>query len=270
MEVHPPNTQHPKGFTVKTIEGFGENKDYWRIADNLVKNSRLFRSLCTRIYRLSGKAAINSKYRIIYNQRYKDLLKEFGTFERSVNKLIKSLEKKLAKKNEEVKKYKEIADQSYKKYRQVNSNLHNTRVAKNEVKSKVNKLSNTEKFFTKRLRWKETWEDATRAEMMLRTIFVYENERKDNNLLYNEIMYLSIGTQLDAFCRKDIETRFGVKMGRLFQRDVNLLVKVGYIRKFERKQLYYLTTEGKQRFEVIMRKIYTEQFGSYWKDIFNK
>lgn len=257
------------GFTIKTIQGTGENAQYWRIADDLVRGSRLFRHLCLKIYRGAQKNGINVHHKNRFKAMYKDIMKEFKQFERDANAVLKKQDVKIKKQESIIAnlKSKITADSLIiKDLKKKKAIVINTR---KRVESKNLKVKAAESFFNKEFNWHgDALLDYRRAEIMLRGIIGFNELAISKETTYYQILFLSIGYQLDAFSKKQVFHRYGAQLSRHFTREVNRLIKLGYIRRFERKAYFYLTDEGKQKFIETMRKIYQIKMTGYWENIF--
>lgn len=257
-----------EGFTIKTIEGFGDKAQYWRIANELVRGSRVFRSMSLKLYRQASQTGLQRRYRILHRARYFDLLKTFKEYERDVNSEFKKQQKKIERLERELARYKDSYKAYLKKFLNTAANNRHHVKANNKLRSDSMNLRKVKEFLTLPLGWDRSESDKKRAELMLRALFGFKDLEGKGEITFSEMVYLSVGFQLDAFNRKNIQDRFGEDAARWFGRDIKKLIDKGYIRRFERKAFYYLTLEGKDKFTSMMKSIYSAKMGTYWADIF--
>ena len=168
-------------FTIKTIEGTGNSAQYYRIADHLVRNSRIFRHLCKRIYRLKGQVGLQRKYRLTNYYKLKDTKVEQRDFQREANKILKKAERKNILLQ---KKYKRLQDCNRALHQRVKMavNVKNDALRRIETFNKKMKLvKDAEKYFSKPFTWQTNYVTGIdKAELMLRAVYAYSEGEKRN------------------------------------------------------------------------------------------
>lgn len=197
-----------------------------------------------------------------------ELTKEFKIFEKDANRILKYQDIQLKKKDAEIARLRASVA------RQLNTikdkKTFNRKISmKNQVITKqLSKVKSVEAFLTKKFRWMRSNSDAVRAEMLLRAIIGYEELVRSGKTTFHELVYLSVGYQLDAFSRAEVTKRFGEEITRHFISQIKILVEKGYIRRFDKRLYYFLTPEGEKRFEDLLKIPYGYQYGLYWNRIF--
>lgn len=108
----------------------------------------------------------------------------------------------------------------------------------------------------------ESWDRGTskqlHLEMIIRTIVSYRKLERDGILTFNEFAFLLTGSQLEYFSWKDIEQRYG-DIGFRKKANMRAMMDAGYIKKIHSKELFYITLDGKSRFNAILGHIYREK-----------
>lgn len=266
--AQPNDTPHPDGFQIKTIEGFGPNKDYWRIANNLVRGSRIYKKLTLKIYRISRVKSQYRKTRLKYEGLYRELLKEFKAYEKDVDKEYRKQAREVDKLKREILRYKATIKRLTERDKYKNR-IHRADLIRNRaLEAKLSKVRSVEVFLTRKLEWGNGDYTYKRAELMLRSLFAFRDAEAKGEITFTETVYLAVGTQLDAFSKEHIQERFGPEVVKWFGRDTKRLIEKGYIRRFERKALFYITLEGREKIMSVMRAAYSKSFNPYWEGIF--
>lgn len=260
-------------FTIKYIAGTGSNAQYWRLADKLVRGSRIFKKLCKKIYVLS--ATIGTKNRSIAHQKQKvkDLTQGFRQYEKEVDREFK----KEAKKLDKVTKMLATANRTIERWRMRHKSaiMDNRKISSRNKKITKQLAQNKqfEGFVTKEFTWRikgNTNSDQYRAELMLRAIFGFKELEEKGEITYHEICYLAMASQIDAFSRKHVYSRFGTSLSKFFNREMASMMEKGWMKRFDRKDLYYITDEGRKQFRKVISLVYSKKYGHYWKRIFNE
>lgn len=117
-------------------------------------------------------------------------------------------------------------------------------------------------YLTKDRDWDKDVSRELVVEVILRTIIAYNRLISGGVINFNELAYLLIGYQKDAFRLTDVAERFG-KLGGRNRQDFATLVEAGMIRKVYRKQAYWLTETGRDRLNDILKYIYESKAGTY-------
>lgn len=225
---------------------------------------------------MSFKEEIKNGYTIKTEKAYWDgknfdeLMEEFQRYEKECQSIIKEYDRDVKKLNSLVKLKDKVNTRRTNLNKTLEKAIRKVKKEKDLLSSKVKKVKEVESILTNTFVWGSTSSDFFRAEMMLRSIIGFELFKAEGKTDFNEIVYLSVGHQLDSFTKDHILKRFGYQKGKYFFRDVNILIERGYIRRFERKNRYYITTEGRLKFKNILKTIYGYQYGIYWSGIFNK
>lgn len=225
---------------------------------------------------MSLRDEINNGYEIKTKKAYWDgknfdeLESEFIKYEIECRKVIRSYQS-------EVNRLKKLVEfKNLVNYRRLNSNkatlkrLKNLRSDYKSFKSQTKKIKEIEGILTQNTEWKDCYSVFMRAEYILRSLFGFEKLKISGDTTFNEIVFLSVGSQLDSFTKEHVAKRFGEYYGRFFLREIKPLIECGYIRRFEKKNRYYITTEGRSKFMSLIKIIYGTQYGLYWNGIFNK
>jgi len=257
------------GFTIKTIVGTGENSQYVKLADDLIKRSSIYRHLCRKIFHKSKQNGLNVYHKNIYRNMYKGLMKEFKLYERDTNRIFKKQEIRTKNLEKKIQTLQKINLNAHSKIRSIQANARKQKKVVIASNSKNALVKRVEGFFSQEFSWRHsTIYFHKKVELMIRAIVGYKELENENKVSYYEFLYLAIGHQLDAFSKDQIMQRFGADMGKSFTREVNKLIKQGYIRRFDRKALFYVTDEGKARFTELTKSVFLRKFESYWERIF--
>lgn len=258
------------GFTVVTIEGEGENSEYGRLADDLVRRSPLFKSFTFRMWRSEQQVARQREIRIKWKERFNQSRREFQEYEKQVGQILKSQQKAVVTaRQSKVKAEKALVE--YKQQSNVVIQNLKKAVAKQKHLEKYRDLvSKNQRFFEQEYKFRQNVaSDVIRAELMLRALFTYEKLKEQGELTYPDLMFLCLGTQLSAFRREDFSARFP-DFTRHYLRDLKRVIEKGWVVKFPHKQQYYLSTKGKERFKEVINEMYNKQMGYYWKGMLDK
>lgn len=125
--------------------------------------------------------------------------------------------------------------------------------AKQELKNMIRELSFLGNEFN--------WDDAKQVEIVLRSIVAYTQLVGDGIVTYDEFIFLMVGSQRESFSMQDLRDRLG-DLGRFTNFNFNKCVRAGYFKKIMRKQLWHITVDGQNRFEDIIKHIYTVKIGT--------
>lgn len=256
-------------FTIKTIEGTGDRKQYWRIADSLVRNSNIYKRLSEKIYALSKLKGLNAYHFRRNKELYMSLKKDFREFEKDANRILKSQAKEIEKKNKQIealtiankKKWNQLLD--YKQKLRVSGRKNAKLVKDNEL------VRRAELLFSKHIDIRNR-EGQGHAEFLIRGMLGFKKLEFRKEITMKEMMYLCVGMQMDAFGKEHVENRFGNEISSSFLKDIRNMVKKGYFSKIKNKSLYFITIEGKERFTKLSTTIFSTAGGNYWKEIFTK
>lgn len=257
-------------YTIVSIEGEGEEAEYVRLADDLVRRSKLFNSFTFKHWRDSQQIGRQREIRKRWRARYYEVRDEYVKYEREASALLKyqqtRLNKAITTRDKAVKELHEYRART----NVIIQNLKKGIASKKPLEKYRDLVMKNQRFFETEFKFRDgSFQDYVRAEMMLRTIFVYEKEKATKGISHAEYMFLALGTQLPAFRKEDFEARFP-DFTKYFNRDLNGLIKAGYVTKFYRQPMWYLTGKGKERFKEIISQMYNKQIGYYWKGIFEK
>lgn len=257
-------------FTIVTIEGEGEDSEYTRLADDLVRRSSLFNSFTFKLWRSEQNAGRQREIRIRWKARFNEVRAEFKEYEKQVNKILKHQQKKVAEARADRDSWKKKLVSANQRHNVVVKNLRKLIALKKPLEKYRDLVMKNQRFFETEFTFRKgSHIDYIRAEMMLRIMFVYEKEKATGGITASEYMFLALGTQLPAFRKEDFERRFP-DFTKHFARDLGVLIDKGYIKQFYRKQQWYLTLQGKERFEAIIGQLYNKQIGYYWKGLLEK
>jgi hypothetical protein len=276
MKDLPPRKLYPgenaeNKFKVAYIAGTGTNAQYWRLANSIVRNSGIYKSLCLKIYKLKGLVGIKQAVINRLKKANKELTQTFRQYERDADKEFK----KQAKAHESTKKQLATARANVKRdaRRHMSALTDNKKItARNrKLRQQVSTNKQFENFTTKEFEWSikgNSESDQYRAELMLRAIFGYEELKNIGEITYTEICYLAVASQIDAFNKKQIHNRFGTTLSKYFLREIGKMIEKGWVRKFDRREFYYITDDGRKQFRKVISLIYSKKYGHYWKRIF--
>lgn len=257
-------------FTVVTIEGEGEEAEYVRLADDVIRRSNLYQYLCKKNWRSCEDAGRQRNIRKLWKARYGETVKEFKLYERQVKSLLNYQQKKVHEAREGRKRAEKALTAYKHRSNIVIQNLKKGIASKKPLEKYRDLVLKNQRFFEQEYKFRgNVASDLVRAEMMLRTLYVYEKLKAQNTISYTEVMFLSLGTQLPAFRREDFEARFP-DFTKHYMRDLTVMMDKGYVTKFKQKQQYYLTGQGKARFRELIGQIYNKQMGYYWKGLLEK
>ncbi len=117
-------------------------------------------------------------------------------------------------------------------------------------------------YLTKDFDWDKDVSRVQIVEVILRTIVTYNRLLADGVITYNELAYLLVGSQIEAFDISDAEDKVG-DLGCHRKRDFDALIESGLFKKVYRKQKWYITVAGKDRLNEILRYIYENKIGTY-------
>lgn len=254
-------------YSTVVVEGTGTKSQFIHLSDRLVRGSRIFWRLSEKI--LEAKRLCGF-YRAAYQRTKKDLKSitaAFKQYERDADKLFKIQEKKIESLTARLSSQTKTTKRAYDKIKGVRF-LHAKTMKNNEgYKKEYMVMKRYRDFFTKRLSWKQGKSEGIRVEMFLRTIFEYKQLESKKELNHIQMMYLAVGHQMDAFNRKHIETRFGVESCSRFGALMKDLIDKGYIRRFERRNYFYVTEDGRAYFSKLLKEIYVHNYPNYWTEV---
>lgn len=266
-----PSKWEKQGFTVFKVQGHGEKKDYYRACDTVIRNSRLFKYLMKKVLQKNIMAVSQAHFRAMWKERYMAQHKELQDFVKFSNKTIGAYEKKIAKLQQELAQAKLSRDR---KKNIIDTERHRKRklVENKRIAEKDGSLYNNHlRFFTQPLFATQAYKrPAVRAEYFLRAIITLKEHNDSGELNYNEFLILATGTHLKAFNKNDLVNRFGDEVQNWFTRTNGKMIEKGYVMRFERKDLYYLTDEGKAKLKNVLRLAVTRKMNTYWGDIFDE
>lgn len=126
-----------------------------------------------------------------------------------------------------------------------------------EVKSEYSELESAVAHIVKDESWDSASSKQLHLEIIIRTIVSYRKLVDGGIVVFSEFAFLLTGSQFEYFSVADIVKRFG-KYTR-WKRDLRLCIEAGYIKRIERKQLFYITLDGRSRFDAILGHIYREK-----------
>lgn len=256
-------------YTIVTVEGTGDRAAFYRVADHLVRGSRIYRHLCKKIYKAKATAGRNRMYSGNWRARYIDERREHREFVRQANKQFMLQEKKIEKLQKRVDddklQKKKLTDQVRSMYSTTRGIVNtNKRLTKQMHDLKVSEATLTHKF-----KWGQNG-FVEKAEFMLRSLIGYKELEVVNQIKFHEMMYLSMGMQMDAFGFEEVSSRFGNRLTDNYKNDIADLVIKGYIRRFTKRDKYFITDKGKTKFKDVMNRIHTKEHKAYWNEVFNK
>lgn len=133
---------------------------------------------------------------------------------------------------------------------------------KREIVAESKDFRNEIQYLSKDLDWDKSTSRQLHVEIILRTIITYNKLINKGVITFNELAFLLIGAQRDAFTIQDAVDRYG-KMSRMFKFDFKCLVEAGLFQKVYRKQAWNISVKGRDRFNDILRYIYEEKVGMY-------
>lgn len=254
-------------YTTVTVEGTGTKAQFTHLSDRLVRGSRIFWRLSEKILEAKRMCGLWKSYFMRKKSELKALTKAFKQYEKEADKLFKAQEIKI----EKLTKLAESArGQAARHWRFIGAlKADHKKVMANQKKYllEYERMKKYKDFFTKKLYWKYGKSEAVRVEIFLRTIFEYKQLEAKKELNHHQMMYLAVGHQMEAFNREHIINRFGEECCIRFVSLMNDLIDKGYIRRFERRNLYYVTEDGKNFFSSIFKEMYTNNFPSYWTEV---
>lgn len=190
---------------------------------------------------------------------------ENSELKKSAEKFDKSIEKKdkeIAERDVEILRLKELLRKS-----RFNCKIYKQRARqrvkeKREVVAESKDFRNEIQYLSKDLDWDKSTSRQLHVEIILRTIITYNKLINKGVITFNELAFLLIGAQRDAFTIRDVVDRYG-KMSRVFKFDFKCLVEAGLFQKVYRKQAWNISVKGRDRFNDILRYIYEEKVGMY-------
>ncbi len=104
--------------------------------------------------------------------------------------------------------------------------------------------------------------DTQVRELILRTLVTYEGLIKERVISFDEIMYLLVGSQIQAFDLDDVKART-THLSGLYRKNFAEFIEAGLFARMYRKEKYYLTGIGRQRLNDILNYIYQNKIGTY-------
>lgn len=267
-----PSKWEKAGFSILKVTGSGDKKDYLRVCDTVVRNSRLFQRLYQRLQSKTVRVNSESYLRNQYKERLASQHRELKDFVKFSNSHIAKLEKRILKLEKDVK----IVTASRNKYE--NNWRWELGHRKNAVKKYEQLLknmalySNHERFFTLPLFARDVdFRPNVRAELFLRAIIAFREQEDLGIISYKEFLILATGMHVKAFNKTDLINRFTTSdVNRWFTKSLNKLIEAGMIRRFERRNLFYITDAGKARLGKVMSVYNTQTMKTYWGGTFNE
>lgn len=143
--------------------------------------------------------------------------------------------------------------------KQIGKNKHEKIIEINQFKRDVlGKIS----YLVKAPNWDTDTDRRKTVEVILRAIVTYNRLITGKIITFNEIAFLLVANQKDAFNLKDVYARFG-KMNYYHKREFAEFVEAGLFKKMYKKNKWYITVEGNERLEDILRYIYENKVGVY-------
>lgn len=259
-----------QGFKIVKVQGHGEKSEFYRVCDTVIRNSRLFRNLCVKIFDKSRRAGVSEKYRLMWKQRQQEQEREFKAFIAFSNSTIGKLQKKVAKLEEQLEKLKSVhkvtQENLYKQTRYYKRAIQNN----SQLEKEASLFINHNRFFTQPLYARDVKKYLpVRSEFFLRAIITFRQYEEKGEISYPEFLILATGTHLKAFNKTDLVNRFGDKVHNWFKRNIEKMMEQGYVKRFERKNMYYLTDEGREKLRHLMRCAVGIKMNTYWGDTFN-
>lgn len=258
-------------FSLVRVQGTGTKAQYTKIADDLVRKSRIFWRLCEKIHEAKRISGLHSRFREHHKKKYNELMSEFKKFEADCQRIFIQQEKKLVRKDQIIARRNLTIKRHILKFKKWAGNRRDVARTSKKLRDREANVENAERFFVKRIRWhRQHPMMEEKAEIHLRSIFGFHDllETKQTTLL--EFMYLCVGMQVAGFGKDDLTFRFGEERFLYFKRDIKNLISKGYFRRFDRKELYYITSEGKKKFMELNKYIIGRQHKAYWENIFTK
>lgn len=186
---------------------------------------------------------------------------------------IVRLHKEIAKRDAKVVRAKATAERWREKNRRL---VHNNKVSKykrrqtakdmREVRQDAKNWQNTVyselQYLTKAPDWDSDVNRAQVVEIILRTIVTYHKLILDGTITYAELVYLLVGTQMEAFRLRDVVDRYS-HLPRFHKVQFRMLLEEGLLKKVYRRQAYHITVAGRDRLNDILRYIYENKVGTY-------
>lgn len=258
------------GYSIKVIEGTGELKDYYRLCNKVVRNSRLFDSVFKKMVFKAREAGKHRYWKDEFKKRLKENQDEFKSFIAFTNKTVSAYEKKIAKLEKYVVELKKAREHHTNRWRE-ERNKKNASTKKNvQLLKEITILRRNDRFFTAPISMKTLWLDPARAELMVRAAVTFLEYNQMGKIDHNEFLIFATGLHLKAFNKQDILNRYGQKVALQFTRTVNKQMRLGYIQRLHRKDLYYITETGKDFFSEIVSTMMKRRMNTYYGGIFDE
>ncbi len=105
--------------------------------------------------------------------------------------------------------------------------------------------------------WNRGTSKQVHLEIMIRAIIAYRKLESGGVVAFSELAFLVTGSQFEYFALKDVLARTGPMW--FAKRDLKSCIEAGYLKKIERKPLYYITLDGRARLDAILAHIYREK-----------
>lgn len=266
-----PSKWEKNGFSIIKVTGSGEKKDYLRVCDTVVRNSRLFSRLYSKLKIKTARINSESHFRKEYKARLAVQHKELQGFVRFSNGHIAKLEKKILKLQADLKQVKIVRDRCY--------NTLSGEMGEKKAFARKNAIllsnqalyNNHSRFFTEQLFVRDiNNRPRVRAELFLRVIIAFKEQEDKGQISYKEFLILATGMHVKAFKKEDLMNRFGADANLWFTRTLKPMIESGLVIRFERRNLYYITDAGKSRICNIMRAFNTFEMKTYWGGTFDE
>jgi hypothetical protein len=266
----PPRREETGTYRVITIEGTGERANFIRLSRKLLMGSRLFPYMLEKMRKNGSLASIYKKTYHRYKELHREMKAHYRAYTLEANRLFKKQDLQIKKLEREKRKFMEEKRLMQQRWGAEKSRRQQLGKRNNQLLKQVNFIKSFEGFVTKHFSWNNTLQDHAKCEVILRTILGYEQFKRKGETNYHELCLLAVGMQFDAFNGTVVKRRFGDAFGNRFQSEMDKLIEKGYMKKFYRKNLYYITDDGRNQIKKILSLIYSAQYGYYWKRLLDK
>lgn len=131
------------------------------------------------------------------------------------------------------------------------------------AEKELSDIKSANMFLAKKMTWDDT--EDMKVELLLRCMLTVTPLLEKSIVTYAEMFYLAVGYQKEYFTKADITQRFGNEKTTFWRRDINKLMAADYVKKVDRKDVFYLTPAGTKRLRDIMKHVYTQTYQTYFK-----
>lgn len=255
-------------YSVIKIEGSGDYASYTKLADDLIRRSKLYRHLCKKIWRAKTSAGSQKYHRLKTKEKLLQAEKEFNTAEREyisairkLNREVDKLNRRLEDRRERIKhldnliKHKDkFYDRAIAQYRKVNANLKRDAFAYRKIKSFF--VAPVSKVGTPFWNSNETW---------LRYIIAFEELKRDKKLNNVDYYIMMSSLYFSTITANRISKRLGMSISPILA-SIKRLVDQEYLYKSEKIGEYTATEKGVKIAKQITYAVRGKQRVTYFEE----